>query len=270
MVRSQEDASVRQDVFGAVAEFILALAGDQLSSLQVVEIGFEADPSQGNDDAQIFEFFEFACEKGRAVGQFLRQMLVVGRGAADSSGDIEPGEHLAIVASGRGGQQGKAGFVQHRVHKGAGGVSGERPACSIGTVGARRESENEDACVGIAEAGNGLAPVLAVAVSAALLAGYALAIHNQTWTARAGYDLGVQNLDPTRSGHSVSLYLFVWRGHSCPRLLLLLFRAASPTVPWRRFRCTPSRTRVSAPHNQHGHTKHTPVTLVGRTAPSAV
>jgi hypothetical protein len=43
-------------------------------------------------------------------------------------------------------------------------------------VGAGSESEHQDAGMGIAEAGNGLAPVLTVAVSAALLAGNALAI----------------------------------------------------------------------------------------------
>jgi len=43
-------------------------------------------------------------------------------------------------------------------------------------VGAGSESENEDAGMGIAEAGNGLAPVLAVAVGAALLAGDLLAV----------------------------------------------------------------------------------------------
>jgi hypothetical protein len=70
-------------------------------------------------------------------------------------------------------------------------------------VGAGSESENEDAGMGIAEAGNGFAPVLALAVGAALIAGDALTICDQTRTARAGDDFGVQNLEPVGKRHFV-------------------------------------------------------------------
>jgi hypothetical protein len=83
--------------------------------------------------------------------------------------------------------------VQHGIHEFAGGVSGKRATGAIGTVGAGRESEHEHAGMRIAEAGNGFAPVLVFAVSAALLACNLLAIHNQTRTARTGNDFGVQN-----------------------------------------------------------------------------
>jgi len=91
--------------------------------------------------------------------------------------------------------------VQHRVHEVARSVSGERAAGAIGTVGAGSEPEHEDTGVGISEAGNGFAPVLAVAVSATLLAGDLLAIHDQTRATSAGDDLSVQNLEPVRDGH---------------------------------------------------------------------
>src|SRR6266404_2775497 len=63
--------------------------------------------------------------------------------------------------------------------------------------------------MGIAEAGNGLAPVLAVAVSAALLVGNLLAIRDQTRTKRAADNFRIQNLEPVGNGHPSSLYLVV-------------------------------------------------------------
>ena len=104
---------------------------------------------------------------------------------------------------GRRGLIGEAGFVQNWVHKIAGGVSGKRAAGAIGAVGAGSESEHEDARMRIAEARDGLAPVFAVAVSAALLAGDLLAIQDQPRTARAGHDFGVQNLEPVGKRHFV-------------------------------------------------------------------
>src|SRR6202521_1279761 len=112
MVRRQKNASIGQDVFGAVAEFVLALAGDQFSSLQVVEIGFESDSSERNDDAQIFESFQFALQIRSAVSQFLGQRLVVRRRATGGGGYIETSQHLSIVTSGRSGQRGESRLVQ--------------------------------------------------------------------------------------------------------------------------------------------------------------
>jgi hypothetical protein len=85
MIGRQKNEPIGHRVFGAVAKFILALARDQFFSLQVIEIGFEPDSSQGNDDAQIFQSLQFALQKRSAVGQFLGQRLVVGRGACDLS-----------------------------------------------------------------------------------------------------------------------------------------------------------------------------------------
>src|ERR1700675_3052549 len=195
MVGRQKNALIGHYVFGAVAEFVLPLTNNQLSSLQVVEIGFESDSPQSNDDAQIFQPFEFALQIRSAVGQFHGQRLVIRRRAAGGGSDIKTGQHLAIVAGSRGGQEGESRLVQHRINEVAGSVSGERASGAIGAVGAGSESENEDAGMGITEPGNGLAPVLAVAVSAALLARDLLAIHDQTRTPRAADDFGIQNLE---------------------------------------------------------------------------
>ncbi len=243
-----------------MAESILPLADDQFSSLQIFEIGVESDSSQSNDDAQVSKSLDFALQKRSAVGQFLGQRLVVWRRAASGGGDVKIAQNKPIASvSGRGLIR-KSGFVQHRVHEFAGGVSGERAAGAIGTVGAGSESEHQDAGMGIAEAGNGLAPVFAVAVSAALLAGNALAIRDQTRTARAGDDFRIQDLEPGGQGHAAFIVfayvdLLVWRGHSCPWLLRLVlpFEWCGPPPSL----CVYS-LRTFRGHECPGHTKPLP------------
>src|SRR5260370_41889995 len=98
-----------------MAEFILSLANDQFPSLQVVEIGFESDSSQGNDDAQIFQSFELAFEIWSAVGQFLGQRLVARRRAASGGSGVEIGQNKPVVTVGRRRLTSKSRFVQHLV-----------------------------------------------------------------------------------------------------------------------------------------------------------
>ena len=100
MIAGQKGASIRQDVFGPVPKFILPFAGDNFS-LHQVEIGAESNPSQGNDDAQIFKPFEFALQKRSAADQFLGPRFVLGRYAAGGVGDVEIRQHLPIFASSR-------------------------------------------------------------------------------------------------------------------------------------------------------------------------
>jgi hypothetical protein len=58
--------------------------------------------------------------------------------------------------------------VEDAVEDIAGAISGEHAAGAIGTVGSGGETENEDARPGVAERGNGAAPIGLVAVGAAL------------------------------------------------------------------------------------------------------
>jgi hypothetical protein len=71
--------------------------------------------------------------------------------------------------------------------------------------------------MGIAEPRNGLAPVFAIAVSAALFAGDLLAVFDQSGTTRAGDDLTIENCEPVRVG--------LWTSFLCqtgfPRFLSL-------------------------------------------------
>ena len=205
MVGSQQNAAIGQGVFGAVPEFKLTLASDLFSTQQIIQVGLESDSPQGDNHAQMSQSFQFALQERSAVGQLLGQRLVVRRRAAGSGGYIESGQRKSVVPAGRRCLIREAGFKQHRVHELARSVPRERPSGAIRAVCARSQSENEHAGVGIAKAGNGLAPILMFAVCAALLASNALPVFDKAWTSRAGDDLGVQNLEPVGQRHLVIL-----------------------------------------------------------------
>src|SRR5260221_12415415 len=95
-----------------------------------------------------------------AVGELVRERFVVGWGAADGGGDVQFFQLQAVVAIGGGRLGGESGFVEGRVHEFSGGVAGEGAAGTVGAVGSGSEAEDDDARLGISEAGDGLAPVV--------------------------------------------------------------------------------------------------------------
>ncbi len=134
----------------------------QAAALQVVEIGFESNPSQGHYHFHILEPVHFAIEIRRAIGQFLRQRLVVGRRAADRGGDVEVLQFESVRAVRGRRLIGESGLVQDRIHEFAGGIAGERTSGAVGAVGAGSEAEHQHARVGIAEARDGLSPIFPI------------------------------------------------------------------------------------------------------------
>src|SRR5258708_32886206 len=115
-----------QGVFSSVAEFILPFTGDHFSSLQVIEIGLEPDSPQSNDNAQIFQPFEFALQKRSAVGQFGGQRPVAGRRTAGGGGYIKIVKNKPGVRIGRRRLTSEPRFGGDRGHGGAGGGSGRQ------------------------------------------------------------------------------------------------------------------------------------------------
>lgn len=198
VVGSQQDIAVRQFVFCAVGKDILRFAFEHTPTLQIVQIGIKANFSQRDYDLQFLQAFNFAIQIRRAVGQLLRQGLVVGRCAAGGGGDEQVVELEPVVPVGGRGLIGEAGFVEHRVHEVAGSVAGEGTASTVGTVGSGGEAENEDTGIGIAKGGDGLAPVVVVAVGAALLAGDLLAVGDEARALGAGDDFAVEDGEPGR------------------------------------------------------------------------
>src|ERR1700680_2310210 len=107
----------------------------------------------------------------RAFRELLRRGLVGGRSAANCGGDVKILQLEPIVAVGGMRLAGESGFIQYREHELAGSLAGEVAARAVGGVRPRSQSQDQHPRLGIAEAGHGLAPILALAVSPALLAG---------------------------------------------------------------------------------------------------
>src|SRR4029077_6064581 len=155
---------------------------------------------QRDHDFHILETLQFAIEIRSTVRQFPRKRLVVRRRTANGSSDVNICQLKAGFAIGGVGLVGKAGLIQHRKHEFARRVSGERPPGAIGAVRSGSESENKHPRPGIAEARYGLSPVLALAISPALLARNLFAVFDQSRTTGAGNDLGIEFDQPVAIG----------------------------------------------------------------------
>ena len=77
---------------------------------------------------------------------------------------------------GAGGLVGEAGVVEGLVEEIAGAIAGEDAAGAVGAVGTGGEADDDEAGFGIAEGGDGEAPVGFVAIGAALGLGDGLAV----------------------------------------------------------------------------------------------
>jgi hypothetical protein len=94
-----------------------------------------------------------------AVANLLGRGLVARGRAADDGGDPGVAQAKTVVAGDGAGFAGKSERVEHGVHEVAGAISGEGTAGAVGTVGAGSESNDQDACAWISEAGNRTCPV---------------------------------------------------------------------------------------------------------------
>src|SRR6266536_4473686 len=134
---------------------------------------------------------KFPIKVRRAIRQFLRQRLVIWRRATDCSRDVKILQNQTVIAVGAERLAGETNLVQHWIHEIAGSVSGERASGAVGSMSSRSQPKHDDASVGITEAWHRFAPVLPLAVSAALFDGDLLAIGNQARTASTGNDFSV-------------------------------------------------------------------------------
>lgn len=178
----------------AVAEVEAAEGGD-------AGVHIKGEAAEDEDPFQVFEEAEFAFEEGLAGADLVGVGLVVGRGAADGGGDpgVVEGEAVGTVSGG--GLVGEAGFVEGAEEEVAGAVAGEDAAGAVGAVGSGGEAEDEDARGGVAEAGDGAAPIGLGLVGAALDFGDVLAVLAQAGTEVAGGDV-VSEGGKGGSGHS--------------------------------------------------------------------
>jgi hypothetical protein len=188
VVRGQKVKVVGEKVIRSVAEAVGRFAGDDASMQKVREVAVEGDLSETDDDADAWERLDFAGEVGGAVANLLRLRLVTGRGATDDRGDPGVAEFEAVVAVDCAGLAGEAELVQDGVHEVTGAIACERTAGAVGSVGAWREAEDEDAGVWVAEAGNRARPIGLVEVGAAFGLADALTVSPETRAEVAGDD----------------------------------------------------------------------------------
>ncbi len=174
---------------GAVGEgemrFGLALDGEK---------DFEGDAAEDDDGLDILEQFELLFEVGLAGADLFGEGLVIGRGAVDGAGDPGVGELEAVVTVGALGLVGEACVEEGLEEEVAGAVAGEDAAGAVGSVGAGGEADDDEAGGGIAEGGDGAAPVGLVAVSAALDFGDVAAVIAEARALLAVDDLALEGL----------------------------------------------------------------------------
>ena len=91
--------------------------------------------------------------------------------------------------AGRIGLRRKTGLVQSLVEKVAGTIPSEHTARAVCAVSGRRQTDDQQARLGVPKGRDGTAPVVPVAVGPALHLGNAPTVVSKPWAALAGYDL---------------------------------------------------------------------------------
>ena len=164
MVAAEEGDLVGEEVLGSVAEGVGRAAGYHPLAEQMREVAVPGDLAEADDDADFWKRGDFGGEMRRAVADLLGGGLVAGRGAADYRSYPNSTQFKAVVTAGGGWFAGQAELVEDGVHEVAGAVASEGTPGAVGSVGARREAKDQDACAGIAESGHRPGPVFLVAI----------------------------------------------------------------------------------------------------------
>src|SRR5215472_1433318 len=94
------------------------LAGGQHSQpFEIVEVGVEPDLPQGDHYFHPLQSCELAVQKYRALGEFSRQRLVVGRSATHCCGDVQIFQLETVVAISSVRLISESRLVEHGIHE---------------------------------------------------------------------------------------------------------------------------------------------------------
>jgi len=184
----QDGEAVAQARLAAVAERGAGAGADAVGGGQVGQVGVVADLAEGDDDADAGEGGELGGQVAAAAGDLVGGRLVVGRGAAGGGDDVGVAQREAVVGALRRRDVGEALGVEGGEEKIARAVAGEDAAGAVGAVGGGGQADQQEARVGIAEAGDGLAPVDVVAMGRLLVPGDLRAVAAQARAVLAGDD----------------------------------------------------------------------------------
>ncbi len=165
----------------------------QAVPLDVREVGVPGNRPEREHDAHTREGGQLEVEKAAAAGELVRTRPVGRRGASQGREDEHPSEPQAVVAGGARRLVCEAGPMKSGVEEVARAVSREHPPGAIGPVRGGREANDAEARIGVAEAGNGAAPVLPVEERTALVTCDLLAPGDEPRARTAGGDFPGQN-----------------------------------------------------------------------------
>jgi len=147
---------------------------------------------EDEEHARRVEDLQLASEKRRAGVALIDRRLVQRRRAANRGRDPGAGQDQPVIRPPARGLVRDPGPMECRPQEVAARVAGEDAAGSIAAMGGRREPHDENARVGIPEAGQRSAPVRLVAVAGDLLAGDPLAPRDEPWAPTAFDDLALE------------------------------------------------------------------------------
>src|SRR5437764_10686925 len=169
MVAGHQNFSIWKHVFGAVGKQEFGLALHNPSPYQISQVCVEPDSAEGHHYFYLFQAGKLAIEEWSAVGQFLGKRLVGWWCTTTGRSDVGVQQLQTVINPPAIRLIGKPCPVENWIHEVAGRVSGEWPTGTVGAMRSRRQAKDQYACIVISEARNRLAPVLPVAVGAALL-----------------------------------------------------------------------------------------------------
>ena len=155
MIGIQQHPIFAQGVFRGVREAMAAVR--QAAGAQHRRMG---DRAQREDDADARLLCEFRAQKFVARLDFQRQRLVGRRQAFHRVGDTRVEEPQFVIGGGRYGAARETILMQRLVEQYPGMIAGKRPTGAIGPVLARRQADDEQARVWVAERGNRPAEVV--------------------------------------------------------------------------------------------------------------
>lgn len=135
---------------------------------------------------------ELTCQEGAAGVLFVGRRLVGGWGASDRGGHAAADQLEAIVDPVRGRLRREACSVHGRHQEVRTAIACEHATGAVGAVSRRRQPDDHQPGVGVAESGDRPCPIHIVAERRALLATHALTPLDQTWARPAGHDVVVE------------------------------------------------------------------------------
>src|SRR5215467_14014776 len=154
----QNREAVAEAGLAAVAERGAGAGADAVGGCEKSQVGVVADLAQRDDDADAGEGGQLGGQVAAAAGDLVGRRLVVGRGAAGGGDDVGVAQGEAVVGALRGRDVGEALGVEGGEEEVARAVAGEDAAGAVGAVRGGGQADQQQARVGVAEAGDGLAP----------------------------------------------------------------------------------------------------------------